>query len=381
MEIKKPIIVSNGQKKQLNDNQIIGNAIKSNKILNHHNNNERLIEYTDYFINTSLIPISLYLPSNPPNGSHFRIFDYKKTFRFNPLTIKYDGIPINRRTEDVMFRLYGPIIDFIYIEDSGWIFIVDPKSLEIAEQEKLIYEIHPDPYEQNRVGLAVYQTNLPNLVGLANSANPMKTPVLGFIINDYGDTVEVETSIHSEIVVEIDGKRTHYDDLPQNPQPGNIVYLSDVEDGKVTTIDPEMGSVQRLGMITEIIDSEKIKIIFFPHPEFLLDMCHSESYFGQFTIIHASAGTDYNLVIDRNGNLWSWGENSYGQCGTGDTQFVEEPFRITQICPATYASAGTTHSLAIDANKDIWVWGDNSSGQLGIPDIPYSYTPIKLIVS
>ena len=381
MEIKKPIVLSNGQRKQIEENQNIGQAIKSNIILNHNNNNEILIEYTDYFINTTMTPLTLYLPTNPPNGCHFRLFDYKKTFRANPLTIKHTDTPINHKNEDVMFSANGSIVDFLYVENSGWLFLVDPKSLALAAKEKAVFSIQAPLNEENRTGLAVYQSTIPNLVDLANANNPMKAPVLGFIVTDFGGTVEVETSIHSEIIVEIDGKRTHYDDLPQNPQPGKIVYLSDIEDGKVTTIDPEMGTIQRLGMITEVIDDRRIKIIFFPHPEFTVNMCHTESYFGQFTIIHAAAGTDYNLVIDRNGNLWSWGENSYGQCGTGDTQFVEEPFRITQICPATYASAGTTHSLAIDANKDIWVWGDNSSGQLGVPDIPYSYTPIKLIVS
>ena len=76
-----------------------------------------------------------------------------------------------------------------------------------------------------------------------------------------------------------------------------------------------------------------------------------------------SACYTYSLAIDSEGNLWSWGENSYGQLGRGGTTtipaIVKEGTKFAQI------SAGNGHSLAIDSEGNLWSWGCNYSGQLG----------------
>ena len=36
-------------------------------------------------------------------------------------------------------------------------------------------------------------------------------------------------------------------------------------------------------------------------------------------------GRDHNLIIDENGNIWSWGYNYYGQCGNNTTKDIGQP--------------------------------------------------------
>jgi alpha-tubulin suppressor-like RCC1 family protein len=76
------------------------------------------------------------------------------------------------------------------------------------------------------------------------------------------------------------------------------------------------------------------------------------------------------LAIKRDDTLWAWGDNMYGQLGTGSTIGTLIPIRIHNY-EGTWAtvSPGKTYTLAItsyDASHgELWSWGDNTYGQLG----------------
>lgn len=80
-----------------------------------------------------------------------------------------------------------------------------------------------------------------------------------------------------------------------------------------------------------------------------------------------SAGENHCLALDNEGNIWSWGLNSFGQLGNGTTTAVYKPTKITIDGDVKFVqiSAGMTHSLAIDESGNLWSWGDNGNGQLG----------------
>ena len=79
--------------------------------------------------------------------------------------------------------------------------------------------------------------------------------------------------------------------------------------------------------------------------------------------IAASAGADFVLALQKNGNLWAWGANDHGQVGNGDTTLQYYPVRIMDS--VKFISAGWEHSLAIKEDRSLWAWGDNYAGQLG----------------
>ena len=83
-----------------------------------------------------------------------------------------------------------------------------------------------------------------------------------------------------------------------------------------------------------------------------------------------SAGNDHSLVLDSDGNLYSWGYNNSGQLGNGTTDSsrhgtpskVAMPAGVTKF---TQISAGYKHSLALGTDGNVYSWGDNSKSQLG----------------
>lgn len=77
-----------------------------------------------------------------------------------------------------------------------------------------------------------------------------------------------------------------------------------------------------------------------------------------------SAGSDYSLAVQSNGNSWGWGRNNRGQCGTGNSGDNNVPTAIP-TGNFVYISAGNEHSMAIAPDGTAWGWGDNFVSQLG----------------
>jgi len=84
---------------------------------------------------------------------------------------------------------------------------------------------------------------------------------------------------------------------------------------------------------------------------------------------HVSAGNGFGLGIRQDGSLWSWGANSLGSLGLGDSGWTTNRASPTQVGSYTgwvYISTGQISSLGIQADGSLWVWGGNRSGELGI---------------
>ncbi|MCL2808870.1 MAG: hypothetical protein FWD24_02255 [Treponema sp.] len=84
-----------------------------------------------------------------------------------------------------------------------------------------------------------------------------------------------------------------------------------------------------------------------------------------------SAGSFHNLAIDTNGILWAWGRNNNGQLGDNTTTQRTKPVEIRHGTKFKSISAGAvspeyaSHNLAIDIDGNLYAWGNNSFGQLG----------------
>ena len=48
-----------------------------------------------------------------------------------------------------------------------------------------------------------------------------------------------------------------------------------------------------------------------------------------------AAGAFHNLALEEDGTLWAWGNNEYGQLGTGDTQTRSQPIRVQGLSGLT----------------------------------------------
>ena len=77
-------------------------------------------------------------------------------------------------------------------------------------------------------------------------------------------------------------------------------------------------------------------------------------------------------------DLWSWGRNSYGLLGLGDTTNRSSPNQIGSLTPWLRISAGYNHSLAIKTDGTMWSWGMNPWGQLGLGNLTYRSSPVQV---
>lgn len=83
--------------------------------------------------------------------------------------------------------------------------------------------------------------------------------------------------------------------------------------------------------------------------------------------VDVSLGFDHTLVLLENGSVYAMGRNSFGQLGNRSTSEAAKPVIVDGLPDISAVAAGAGHSLALDTQGGIWGWGDNSSGQLGEP--------------
>jgi len=99
-------------------------------------------------------------------------------------------------------------------------------------------------------------------------------------------------------------------------------------------------------------------------------------FFGGHIVTFLSAGERHAAIINMNGELWTWGLNSHGQCGVKIENNPYAPDRLSMpVQPllvndidqkATLVACGGKHTLAITSENGVFAWGSNSYGQLGL---------------
>ena len=75
-------------------------------------------------------------------------------------------------------------------------------------------------------------------------------------------------------------------------------------------------------------------------------------------------GYNYFVSLSADGKVYGWGENSYGQLGTGDTNNQKEPVYMG-IDNAIDVAAGSYFNVVLKADGTVWTIGNNEYGQLG----------------
>lgn len=125
-------------------------------------------------------------------------------------------------------------------------------------------------------------------------------------------------------------------------------------DGKVSAVgEPENENLGRL-----VLDRHKKE----KSLGFRIERVHQDK--GKYTDIFAG---NYHSFAVKDGKLFAWGLNNYGQLGTGDYKNTRVMKEVQGIDGAQVANVvgGENHTVALMKNGDVYSWGKNDESQLG----------------
>ena len=81
-----------------------------------------------------------------------------------------------------------------------------------------------------------------------------------------------------------------------------------------------------------------------------------------------------------NGEVYAWGDNSYGQLGIGNTENQSSPVKIESLSNVDeiYYDGSCCSAYAKTITGEVYAWGNNYMGQLGIGNTKDQSRPVKI---
>ena len=101
-------------------------------------------------------------------------------------------------------------------------------------------------------------------------------------------------------------------------------------------------------------------------------------------IIQISAGSNYVMALKKDGTVFTWGQNIYGQLGNGSSVNSMLPVQVKStdgnsfLTDVVQISAGYVHSMALKKDGTVWTWGRNDGGQLGNNNTSNKSLPVQV---
>ena len=100
-------------------------------------------------------------------------------------------------------------------------------------------------------------------------------------------------------------------------------------------------------------------------------------------IIAVEVGYDFAVALRRDGTVWAWGGNNYGQLGIDSTQSYGYPVQVKNssgndfLSGVTAIACGDGHCLALLEDETVWAWGNNNKHQLNNTAGAISKLPVQ----
>ncbi|KAK7584105.1 hypothetical protein V9T40_005068 [Parthenolecanium corni] len=100
-------------------------------------------------------------------------------------------------------------------------------------------------------------------------------------------------------------------------------------------------------------------------------------------IVKISCGSYFSAAVLDSGEVFTWGFNNEGQLGLNDSEvhieLIRMPERVPNLNDAVIIKimCGREHVLAMNDAQELFVWGENWGGELGLGDRKCRHGPVK----
>lgn len=91
-----------------------------------------------------------------------------------------------------------------------------------------------------------------------------------------------------------------------------------------------------------------------------------------------AAGQVHTSVLKKDGTVWAWGQNEYGQIGDGTTTYRSQPVEVEGVSGMIAIATSGIHTAALGKDGTVWTWGGNWYGQLGDGSTTDRLTPVQV---
>lgn len=95
-------------------------------------------------------------------------------------------------------------------------------------------------------------------------------------------------------------------------------------------------------------------------------------------IIDVHGGREHVVALREDGTVWVWGSNQHGQLGLGGSTNRSTPEQIPGLSGIVAVETGHNHSVALAEDGTLWSWGYNADGQLGDGSTTTRRTPVRV---
>uniref|UniRef100_A0ACB8E8Z2 Uncharacterized protein n=1 Tax=Sphaerodactylus townsendi TaxID=933632 RepID=A0ACB8E8Z2_9SAUR len=99
---------------------------------------------------------------------------------------------------------------------------------------------------------------------------------------------------------------------------------------------------------------------------------------GDKQMVQIACGNYHSMALSKGGQLFSWGQNDYGQLGLGGKMrpaWVPRRVQALDGIPLARIAAGGYHSMAVSLSGSVYSWGKNAFGQLGLGHTEDKHSP------
>uniref|UniRef100_A0A8C5UM04 Uncharacterized protein n=1 Tax=Malurus cyaneus samueli TaxID=2593467 RepID=A0A8C5UM04_9PASS len=112
--------------------------------------------------------------------------------------------------------------------------------------------------------------------------------------------------------------------------------------------------------------------------------CRLVQELGDRIIVQIACGDQHAMALSRGGELFTWGQNTHGQLGVGSQKtLTPKPQLVERLkgIPLAQIAAGGAHSTTVSLSGAVYSWGKNSFGQLGLGDTKGKTTQTQIVIT